>query len=189
MSHYISASYPAGETELSPGTSGLTLSAIANTGFDFYEAYDASHHNYGSSGDAGSEEVSHEVTREAFLNSLAWVMALQSYYAEHSRDSIGKDNDETKTERSRFGVPIWKLMGMSLEERLEMDDELVHPDITPDDQQIARNRSTGILRDLQNDPPDDDTLERSLYSMGMIIAFTWNVYRGTPSGVAELSFF
>jgi len=186
MSHYISASYPAGQTELSAGTSGLTLSAIAHTGFDFYHAYDSSHHDCGSSGDAGSEEVSHEVTREAFLNSLAWVMALQSYHAEHSRDIIG---DETETETSRYGVPIWKLMGMSLEERLEMDGKLIHPDITLDDQQIARNRSTDILRDLQDDPPDDDTLERSLYSMGMIIAFTWKVYRGTPSGAAELSFF
>ena len=58
-------------------------------------------------------------------------------------------------------------MGMSLEERLkEINDDLIPPDVSKTDQQIAQNRSADILLDLQGDPPDEDTIERSFLAWG-----------------------
>lgn len=81
MSHYIHASYPTGESELSAG--GFNLRAMSRTGFDFYAAYSASIYDAFWSGAGGVVKLSHSAAKKAFLKLFAWAFALEEYSQRH----------------------------------------------------------------------------------------------------------
>ena len=82
MSHYIVASSSGKCVDLSAGTSRATLEATAETGFDLYAAYGASHLDRGMSGSGGGVEVDRTRALEAYQEALAWALTL-------ARDTAG----------------------------------------------------------------------------------------------------
>ncbi len=186
MSHYIQASWAGGGTILSGGTSWRTLAAMENTGFDLYAVFGST--NTGSwSGQGISQPVPHEVAREAFLTAVAWIKAVRQYVDRD--DARSGDGDVPDTEDRMFGVPIWRLIGLTLQDLHESrEDELIPSEICQVDLEDADLRVASLLQELGETPPDAEDLQRSLGMMELVSSFTWRVYQLSRTATVTLHF-
>lgn len=184
MSHFISATLSDGtRVELSCGTSEKTLLAWRFTGFDFYASYEAQHCDGGKSGNGTSIEVSPEVAERAFKAALAWALAVQQeVMPEMAQDS------SAASEGVAVGVPVWKLFGMSLEERLQEIGDPIPAEISEADREAVSEAAWEMAETLRDYPPSPEHCERVLASLYMVMDFTWAVYQGTRSSAATMSF-
>lgn len=186
MSHFISATLSDGtRVELSCGTSEKTMLAWRFTGFDFYASYEAQHCDGGKSGNGTSIDLSPEVAERAFKAALAWALAVQ----QEIMPEMAAQDPSAVEEGVAVGVPVWKLMGTSLEERLQEIGDPIPAEISEAEREAVSEAASQIAEMIQDyHPLSADQCERVLSSLGMVMDFTWAVYQGTRSGAAIMSF-
>lgn len=162
MSHYITATIGNEVIEFTYGTNHRTISAIAQSGFDIYEFYNAIGYNNGMSGTGDSVFVNHEIAKNAYKQAIAWALALRQNYP----DSFNKELEEASIHNKEFHKLVTNKTFNKEELNRLINDKLERHDFL-----------------------SEDEVERSFSLLFPILAFSNSIYEGAKIGnEIEISF-
>jgi hypothetical protein len=155
MSHCISALINGNEEFITAGSSFRTINAVAQSGFDIYDLFDAYDSNNGMSGDASSHEIDLETATIAYKHAVAWMQALAQSFPERYHATLN-DLNELKEE----------ILGILAQHAFD------HEEIT------------ALVTEKKADQSSmaDDQIKRAFNLFYSILPFTYNLYKYVQQG-------